>query len=311
MAFTLLTMHKRPADPPDSQAPLGLVAIAAAAALWAVAATVARRLFDEGMDPLELVEARSWIAAAGLALVPGAWKAKGGSGDRRSVVAMGIAIALVNAAYYTAIDRLPVAVAIVLQYSAPAAVVAYAALVYKRKPSPQMLVAVVVTFVGVVLVSELPQGDLSGIDAFGLLMGLGAALFFASYTLISERAAAGYGSFGALLRGFAVASLFWVLFQIPRGFPGDLFESENIPDVLFVGVFGTLVPFVLYIWGVQRVRAERAAVAATLEPVLAALVAWLWLDQVLSPMQLFGGAMIVAAVLSLQVRQRKAAPVEP
>ena len=302
-------MHKPTPDPPDSQAPLGLAAIAAAAGLWAVAAAVARRLFDQGVDPIELVQARSYIAVAGLALLPASWRARGGRGDMRFAVAMGLAIALVNATYYTAIDRLPVAVAIVLQYSAPAAVVAWAALVYKRRPSRRMLIAVVVTFVGVVLVSELPAGELSGIDALGLVMGMGAAFFFAAYTLISERAAVAYGSFGALLRGFATASCFWVLFQLPRGLPRDLWDADNVVGVLFVGVFGTLLPFILYIWGVQRVRAERAAVAATLEPVLAALVAWLWLDQVLSPMQLMGGAMIVAAVLSLQVARKKAAPV--
>ncbi len=65
------------------------------------------------------------------------------------------------------------------------------------------------------------------------------------------------------------------------------------------GLGGTLLPFLLYVWGVQRLRSERAVIAATLEPLFAALVAWMLLDQVLSPMQTMGGVLILGAVVWL------------
>ena len=287
-----------------------MLAIALAALLWAVAAVVARDLFDSGVPPIQLVEARAVISAAGLALIPAAWAARG---DRAAapgwiVIALGVSIALVNAAYYTAISRLAVGVAIVLQYLGPGLVVAWTAFSTRRRPSNDVLVAVFVAFAGVVFVSELPAGDLGAVDLIGLAAGLGSAVFFAAYTLQSERAAARYGPIGAVFRAFAAASLVWFLYQAPQGWPIALFEEENIGKVLFVGIAGTLAPFLLYVWAVGRLRAERAVIAATLEPFFAGVVAWLWLDQVLSLLQIAGGVAILSAVMWLQLRRPAVEP---
>ncbi|MCA1705154.1 MAG: DMT family transporter, partial [Actinobacteria bacterium] len=130
---------------------------------------------------------------------------------------------------------------------------------------------------------------------------------FATYTLLSERAGASYGVLGALLRGFCAASLMWIVFQATRGWPTDLVKPDNLIGVLFVGIAGTFMPFILFLWGVQQVRAERAAIAATSEPIIAAVIAWVWLGQSLSMTQVIGGAVTVAGVVTLQVRRREVA----
>lgn len=285
------------------------LAIALAALLWAVAAVLARELFDAGVPPIQLVEARAFVSAAGLALLPAAWRTRGRSGGRRTVlivVALGVSIALVNAAYYAAIARLAVAVAIVLQYLGPAFVVAWIALRDRRLPSVATVAALGVAFTGVVLVSELPSGDFGSVNGLGLAAGLASALFFAAYTLQSERAAAHYGPIGALFRAFAAASVLWIVYQAPQGLPRELFEPDNFPKVVFVGLVGTLAPFLLYIWAIQRLHAERAVITATLEPFFAGLVAWVWLDQVLSAMQVVGAALILAGVVWVQIRSTPA-----
>ncbi len=303
-------MGKRVLGRTYSEASAGLVAVGCAAALWAVSAALARALFDEGVEPLELVQARAVISAAGLALIPAAW-ARTERPQVPIVLALGVAIALVNATYYVAIDRLAVAVAIVLQYVGPALVVLWTALSLRRAPGLDVLYAVAFAFLGVVLVSELPAGNFGEIDVLGIVIGLATAVCFASYTILSEKAGESYGVIGTLFRGFVVASVLWVAFQAFRGWPSELFTSDHLPTVLFIGVGGTLVPFLLYLWGVQRVRAERASIAATLEPVLVALIAWVWLGQSLSPMQVAGGLLIIGAVLSLQVRRQPLLATDP
>lgn len=297
-------MPKRPSGDRHSETLHGLLAIALAAALWSIAAVAARALFDRGVDPLEVAEARSAIAAIGLAFIPAA-RARVSGGSLPAVIALGLCIALVNAVYYQAIARLDVAVALVLQYTAPALVVGWVALKTRRRPPPEVAAAVVVTFAGVVLVSGVLDAGIGDMDSTGVAYGLSAAFFFSAYTLLSERAGAAYGILGALLRGFVAASLMWVVFQAPRGWPSDLVAAENILLVLFVGIVGTLAPFILFLWGVQKVRAERAAIAATLEPILAAIVAWIWLDQQLTPIQVAGGALILGGVVALQLRRRE------
>lgn len=100
----------------------------------------------------------------------------------------------------------------------------------------------------------------------------------------------------------------WIAHQVPRGLPEMLWERANLPEVLYVGLAGTLAPFFVFAWGVGRVRADRAAIVATLEPIFAAGVAWAWLGQHLSPLQVAGGALVVGAVVSLQARHRHPLP---
>jgi DME family drug/metabolite transporter len=156
----------------------------------------------------------------------------------------------------------------------------------------------------VIFVVELPLGGIGDLDGVGIAFGLSSAVLFATYSLVSESLGGIYGALGAMARAFVVAAAFWILYQIPFGWPAELFEPSNIAGVLFVGVAGTLSPFLLYVWGIRRVRAERATIAATLEPVLAALFAWVFLGQALGPFQMVGGGLVCAAVVLLQARRR-------
>jgi drug/metabolite transporter, DME family len=280
---------------------LGYAAIAGAAACWAVAAIVARRLFDDGVSPLELSAARSVITGLGLAFLLRQDHVGRQRAPLITIIGLGLSIALVNASYYLAIERLSVAVAIVLQYMAPALVVTWIALRARRVPSRQVGLALFAAVVGVILVVELVGSDIGRLNAAGVGFGLGSAVLFATYTLLAEPVASAYGSLGAMARAFAVAGIFWILYLVATGWPDALFESGVFPRVLFVGLAGTLIPFSLYVWGIARVRAERATIAATLEPVFAAIAAWVWLNQTLSVTQLIGGALVLVAVATLQL----------
>lgn len=284
---------------------LGLAAITGAAALWAVAATVARTLFEDGVPPVELAASRAWIALAGLAL----FRPWGNSVSRQlgwpRLLSLGVAIALVNGVYYIAIQRLDVAVAIVLEYTAPALVVMWVAIGNRKMPKPEILAAVVAAVLGVAMLSEVFSADLSSLDAVGLSAGIASAFFFAAYTLLSEQANESYGAVGAMFRAFAVTSVVWLLVQATRGWPAELLETSNLPRVAFVGVFGTILPFLLYVWGIGHVRSERASIAATIEPVIAAVIAWLWLDQELSAMQIGGGLLVLGALIAMQIKRKE------
>lgn len=296
-------MVKRPADPVASQAPAGLAAIALAAALWALGAVVAASLFADGVEPLELAEARSVVAALGLALIPMSWRPPEETPSyavRRGLLLLGVCIGLVNAVYYVAIDRLPVAVALVLQYTAPAMVVVYMAVRQRTRPRNEVVVAVLLALAGVALVSGFLGADLGSVDGLGVAMGIASAVLFASYTLVGESVTRTYGPLGAMFRAFSIAGSLWICWQIFNGFPRELFDPANLPRVVLIGLGATLAPFLLYLWGVERVRAERAAIAATLEPVLGALVAWVFLGQTLGAAQTVGGALVIAAVILIQ-----------
>ncbi|HEX2196728.1 MAG TPA: DMT family transporter, partial [Actinomycetota bacterium] len=175
----------------------------------------------------------------------------------------------------------------------------------RKLPRPLLLATLAAAVVGVVFVSELPAGDIGRLDGIGLALGLAAAVFFATYTLLNEATSLRFGPIPAMARAFTVAAAFWLVYQVPRGFPHDLVDPDNVLRVLFIGIGGTLVPFLLFIWGVSKVKSEKAAIAATIEPPLAGVIAWLWLGETLSPMQVGGGLLILAAVAALQLERTR------
>jgi DME family drug/metabolite transporter len=269
-------------------------------------------LFEDGVEAFELSQARSYVAFTGLYLIwrfgPSARRDEGLRGHSKPVtqiLLLGAAIGLVNAAYYTAIDHLAVAVAIVIQYSAPALVVAWIALRARSSPGPRILITVTAALLGVALAAGVRPGQLSDVDPVGFLAAACSAVLFAAYTLLSESAAGHYGPVGALTRAFGVSSGLWILFQSTQGWPHALFAPDNIVRVVYVGVVGTLAPFLLYVWGVRRVAAQKGVIAATLEPPLAAFFAWLWLSEALTPIQITGSALVLVAVASLQYQRRE------
>lgn len=284
---------------------LGLLSVGLAAALWAVSANVARGLFDDGLDPILLTEARAFLAFLSFAALRPWRRPARGRGSLATIVALGLAIASVNATYYLSIERLEVAVAIVIQYTAPALVVGWIALSTRQRPSPQIVVALTTAILGVMFAAGIGSKDLGSIDGIGVLLAAGSAVLFSTYTLLAERLETNYGPSGAMFRAFAVAAAFWLLFQSTRGWPSELWEPDVLMRVIFVGVAGTFLPFLLYVWGMKKVAAERAVIAATTEPVLAAVVAWIWFGQNLSALQVLGGGLVLAAVVSLQIKRRK------
>jgi drug/metabolite transporter (DMT)-like permease len=103
------------------------------------------------------------------------------------------------------------------------------------------------------------------------------------------------------LWAFGFATVFWAVVQPWWGFPFATFGSRrNILLGLGVVVVGTLLPFICVVAALRHLPAPRVAVAATLEPVLAALFAWRLHDERLALVQLAGGGLVLAAVLWVQ-----------
>ena len=281
---------------------LGLTAVVVAAALWGLGGTVASRLFSQGVLPLELVETRTYLTLAGLVVLLAATQRGRPRGPVSwpLIVALGLAIAIANACLFLSIQHLPVAVAMVLQNLAPAFVLGGHLVATRRRPDPRVVLGLLVALAGVALVVELPTTPLGELDLAGIGFGLATAAGVAAFSVLGSTATQRYGAIRANTYAFGVASVMWLLFQLPQGLPAILREREHLAAVLFVGVLGTLAPFVLFAWGTARVGPQAGAVNISLEPAFSAALAWVWLGQALTATQLLGGAVLVGAVVWLQ-----------
>jgi drug/metabolite transporter (DMT)-like permease len=298
-------------DPrPDRAATLGaLLRVVAAAACWAMAAVLAKYVFDRGVPPVRLAEARVAVALAVLAPLL-VWRRPGllrpPPGTLPLLAGFGACVAAVNLSYYLAIDHLPVGVAVSLQYTGPAMVLAVAALAghggRHGKPGGVAWLAAAITLAGAVLVSRALEG-LAGLDVPGVAAGLASAVTFAAYLLTAELAGArGAHPATTLLWGFLSSVAIWSLVAPWWSWPLDAARDPGVAlAVVGVGVVGTLLPFALAVGAVRVISAATAGIAATSEPVFAAAFAWVLLDQRLAPTQLAGGALVVAGVVLAQL----------
>jgi drug/metabolite transporter (DMT)-like permease len=300
----------RPDPRPDRAATLGaLLRVVAAAACWAMAAVLAKHVFDHGVPPIRLAEARVAVALAVLAPLL-VWRRPGllrpPPGTLPLLAGFGACVAAVNLSYYLAIDHLPVGVAVSLQYTGPAMVLAVAALAghggRHGKPGGVAWLAAAITLAGAVLVSRALEG-LAGLDVPGVAAGLASAVTFAAYLLTAELAGArGAHPATTLLWGFLASVAIWSLAAPWWSWPVDALGDPGVAlAVAGVGLVGTLLPFALAVGAVRVVSAGSAGIAATSEPVFAAAFAWVLLDQRLAAAQLAGGALVVAGVVLAQL----------
>lgn len=286
-----------------SSSSLGLIAILLTVLCWAVAANVAHDLFTAGINPLELAGASAMIATFGLAIVD-SFRGRGQTSSMNlKQFMLGLVLVFLVGADYIAIQQLPVAIAIVLLFTSPILVVLWSAFASRRAPSRFVLIALTLSILGVVLVSKLLESNLAQVNWFGIGIGLTTAVFFAAYIVLSEQLAGTGESVDILLKTYAVASLFWLAYQFTQGLPTKVLAPEHFLKVLVVGIVGNLLPYLLFLWSIQRVHAERAAIVATLEPFVAAILAWLWFGQTLTLLQILGGVLIIIAVTAMQLRQ--------
>ena len=104
-----------------------------------------------------------------------------------------------------------------------------------------------------------------------------------------------------MLKTYAVASLFWLSYQFTQGLPLNLLTPQHFPKVLIVAIVGNLLPYLLFSWSIKQVSAQRAVIIATLEPFIAALLAWMWFGQTLTLLQILGGLIIIIAITAMQL----------
>lgn len=289
----------------------GYAAVSVAAVLWAVGGAYASRLIDQGASFVELTEARAWITAGVLGLVT---LTRGNAGADRAggrvppwlVLLFGLSIAGANLTYYAALARLPVAVAITVQYTAPGLVVGWAALVERKSPSRRVLGALGAAVVGVALLADVPELLVAGgipLDGAGFALAAASAVAYATYIVTGEHVGRAYGARASVLRGFIVASLLWGVVQAIRGRPDTLLEPRFAFGIVFLAVATTIAPFLLFVWGLGRIRASDAGIVSTLEPLAAAVIAFAWLGQTLSAWQIAGATLVIAGIGLVQAER--------
>lgn len=313
----------------SSSAYRGYLYIACATFLWGICATLGRAAFTgrlpgvhalQPIDPLILSQTRTtfscWTLLA-VVLVRRSWPIMQISRqDFGRLLLLGVlGVAASNYFYYLAIQRTNVATAIVVQYTAPIWVLIYAVVRGQQKPTLQRLTAVALAVAGIALVIQiLGRGQLK-LDRVGLSAALVAALSFAFYNVAGHDVLARLSRWTVLFYTTLTASLFWILVNPPGKIIAAHYSSAQWLFLLIFSLLSVLGPFSFYFAGLQHLEPTRAIVVSCLEPVFSILIAAIALGETLGLVQTIGIAMVLAAIIVVQLpegqSQPAVAPLEP
>jgi drug/metabolite transporter (DMT)-like permease len=319
-----IPLHTPDIIPHVPQARRGLAQVLVAAVLFALNAVVAKVALDAGVAPARLTALRCTGAAAALGLVLAVTdrsRLRVQLRDLPSLAMLGfLGAALIQWLYFVAIDRLPVGIGLLLEFTGPLLVAVFSRVVLREVVDRRIWLALGIALLGLAMVAQVWRDV--GLDPIGVAAGLGAASCLAAYFLLSKHTLARRDPISLTFWMFAFAAIFWAVAQPWWRFDAGMltrrvsmlgaFESTRLPlwaPIVWVILVGTLAPYALNIASLRHLPATTVGVVGMIEPVIAAAAAWVWLGQVLGAVQLVGGVVLLAGVVLAQTA-RPAAPTD-
>jgi drug/metabolite transporter (DMT)-like permease len=218
-----------PGEPGRERRPaVGYAMIVAAALLFAVNGTVSKVVLQSGISSLELTQVRATGGFLGFAVLLALTRRQTLRLTRREVpylVVFGIAgVALVQWLYFVSIGRLPIGIALLIEYIAPILIAIWAWAVFKEAIRRRIWVALVLAIVGLSIVVEAWSG--LSLDGLGVAASLAAAVAYAVYVLMAERAVRWRDPASLTAYGFLFAGVFWALVQPLWRFPAERLDDS-------------------------------------------------------------------------------------
>ncbi len=300
----------------DTTDATGLLLAVLSAASFGLSGPLARCLLDVGWTAGAVVLGR--IAIAALVVAPFAAASLRGRrhllrGNARLVLAYGaVPVAATQFAYFSAVGKMDVGPALLIEYTAPAAVVGWLWLREGQRPSAVTLAGAGIAALGLVLVLDLLSGaDLAlGGVAWALLAMSGAAVYF----VMSANTSSGVPPLALAGGGLAVGAVLLAGLGLVGVLPlratstAPTLAGTTMPwwvPLVGLGVVTAALAYCLGIAASRRLGSRLASFVALLEVVAGVTFAWLLLDQIPGAVQLAGGLLIVAGVVVVKLGERR------
>lgn len=286
---------------------IGAIVVLMAASLFATSGTIIKHLVQGcSLQPLTVAAVRISLAALILFGLLGALDRKQLHIEVHDVpffLLFGlVCVALFQTCWVYAVSLIDVGVATVLNYTAPAWTAVFAWPFLGERINQCKGIALVLTAAGVALVMRIFDMRFFSLNLAGLLWGLGSGVTYGLYGIFGRRALRRYSSWTTLAYTFAAGALFLLVTQPME----RIMSAFARPDAMIWLVILTLVPtlggYALYTFGLRFLEATEAAILASIEPVMAAVWAAIFLGERLSWPQVVGAGLVIAGVIVLHLR---------
>ena len=276
-----------------------VLSVLGAGTLWGLIGLFVNILASKGFEPLQITTLRVTTALLVTALIiwrtdlhqffiqPKDWWMFFGNGV--------IGLVFFNWCYFNAIAGGSLAIAALLLYTAPAFVMLMSVVLFREKLTTEKIIALIITFIGCGCITGAFAGNLV-ISRQTLLYGLASGFGYALYSIFGKPATEKYPPLTVSLWCFIFASAFTLPLSGLSG-KTTLFSDMTVwGGILGIGLISCVLPNVLYMRGLQQLEAGHAAILATIEPVVAAIVSFLFLGEAFTWQKLLGIVLILSAV---------------
>ena len=290
------------------------LAVLAAGVAWGVISLFVRSLSAAGLSPMQIALLRLLFSA--LIFFP--WLALKDPGMLRirlrdiwMFIGTGIiSLVFFYTLYFWTTVHSQASVAVVLLYTGPAFVMLLSALLFRERITGRKLLCLGMTILGCALVSGLAGGASLGLPV--LLAGLGSGFFYALYTIFARFALRRYDSMTVTAYTFLLGTLGALIPGDPAGTARILAGSPILLLwVLGIALVSTAIPYYLYTWGLQHMDPGRAAILASVEPLVGAVLGMTAYGEPHGVPKLLGIALILAAILVLNGKEKESGKRSP
>lgn len=219
-----------------------------------------------------------------------------------------VGFAGVQSGYFLGIQRgVPLSLVLLIEFTAPIWIALWIKYVRKAYVPTSMWVAIALSFAGLALLAQVWEG--LTLDGIGLLASLFSAFALTAYFLMGKKFGTSRSAQSLTVWGLGMAALTWVITMPVWQFPFDVltidmdlkgnFAGYTLPGwalILWIIVMGTIVPYLFVIGGLRLLSESTSSVIGMLEPVLAGVFAWMWLQQSWNAVQLAGGLIVLVGI---------------
>lgn len=310
--------------PRTSVRTLGLPLALVSAVAFGGSGTAAKPLIEAGLSPLHVVWLR--VTGAAVVLLPLAYRHRDAVRQRPGLlIGFGLlAVAGVQACYFAAISRLPVGVALLIEYLGPLLLIGYVKFVQRRPVSRAAVIGAGVAVTGLACVVEVWNG--LAFDALGVLFGVGAACCQVGYFILADASRRGerpVDPMAVSAYGLVIGAVLLTAFTRPWNADWSLLaghvtmNGHSLPALIpaaWMVLVATVLAYLTGVVSVQYLSPTVASVVANLEAVVATVTAWVLLGEHLGTPQLLGGVLVLIGAFAAQTSKPaeavEAAPAE-
>jgi drug/metabolite transporter (DMT)-like permease len=300
----------------------GVLLAIGAAFLFAINGNVSKVALENGISSLELVSMRSAGTALILLVITAVRDPASLRVSRRELRFMALygltGIAMVQWLYFVAIQRMPVGIALLFEYTAPLMVALWVRFVQKEPVKSRLWLGLACALGGLALVAQFWRG--MTLNPIGLVSAVGAGAALACYYLMGEHGQKERDPISLMGFSFGFSAILWAIVSPWQDFPFTaLAHAVDLPGalpgsaplwlmVMWIIVLGTVTPFLLVLFAVARLGPARVGLIGMLEPVGAGIIAWVLLGESLNTIQIVGTVIVLAGIVLAETARQVAQP---